>query len=105
MKESGIFIASASITIFLIGVIIIAHDLSPDFRQFLVELTGHHWITVSLITIVLFVLCLGLLLGSKNARKFLRVYDIRLWSTALMTVTLIMILGIFAELTARFLAK
>lgn len=104
MKESATSIASASITIFLTGCIIIAHDLSNDFRQSLAALTGHHWISVSLITIILFVLSMGLLLGSKNARKFLRVYDIRLWSAALIAVTLIMALGIFAELIALFLA-
>lgn len=104
MKEPATFFASAAITVFLTGCIIIAHDLSPDLRQFLVELTGHHWISVSLITIILFVLSAGLLLGSKNARKFLRVYDVKLWSTVLMAVTLVMILGILAELTARFLA-
>lgn len=104
MKEPATFFASAAITVFLTGCIIIAHDLSPDLRQFLVELTGHHWISVSLITIILFVLSAGLLLGSKNARKFLRVYDVKLWSTVLMAVTLIMIIGIFAELVARYLA-
>ena len=104
MKEPATFMASATIAIFLTGCIIIAHDLSTDFKQFLVALTGHHWISVSLIVIILFVLCLELLLISKSARKFLRVYDIRLWSTALMAVTLIMIIGIFAELAARYLA-
>jgi len=104
MKESATSIASAAITIFLTGCIIIAHDLSTDFRQSLAALTGHHWISVSLIIVVLFVLFSGFLLGSKSARKYLRVYDARFWSTALIAVTLIMMLGIFAELTAHFLA-
>ena len=104
MKESATSIASAAITIFLTGCIIIAHDLSPDFRQSLAALTGHHWISVSVITMVLFVLSSGLLMGSKSARKYLRVYDVRLWSTALIAVTLIMMLGILAELIAHFLA-
>lgn len=104
MKKSAIFIASATLAVFLTGCIIIAHDLSPDFKQYLVTLTGHHWTSVSLIIIVLFVLFSGLLLSLKSARKFLRVHDVRLWSTALMVVTLIMILGIFVELVARYLA-
>lgn len=98
------FIASATIAIFLTGCIIIAHYLSPDFKQFLVTLTGHHWTSVSLIVIVLFALFSGLLSGSDSARKSLRVYDIGLWSTALLVVTLLMMLGIFAELTVRFLS-
>lgn len=104
MKESATSITSASITIFLTGCIIIAHEVSTDFRQSLVALTGNHWISVSVIAIVLFVLSSGLLMGSKSLRKSLRVYDVRLWSTALMTVTLIMILGTLAELIAHFLA-
>jgi len=104
MKESATFIASAAITIFFTGCIVIAHDASTDFKQSLAAFTGHHWISVSVITIVLFMLFLGLLLGSKNARKSLRVYDIKLWSTALIVVTLLMMLGILAELVARYLA-
>ncbi|AKB79503.1 hypothetical protein MSHOH_3020 [Methanosarcina horonobensis HB-1 = JCM 15518] len=57
-----------------------------------------------MITIILFALSSGILLSSKNARKLLKVYDARLWSTALLAVTLVMILGILSELTARFLA-
>ena len=98
MKESATFIASAAITIFLTGCIIIAHDVSNDFRQSLVALTGHHWMSVSVIVMVLFALSSGLLLGSKSARKILRAYDVGLWSTALIAVTLIMILGILAVL-------
>jgi len=105
MKESATSIVSAVITIFLTGCIIIAHDLSPDFKQSVAALTGHHWISVSLIAIVFFVLFLGLLMGLKSARKNLRANDLRMWSTALIAVTLIMMLGVFAELIVRFLAE
>jgi hypothetical protein len=104
MKESATPIASATVTIFLTGCIIIAHDISKDLRQSLAALTSHHWISVSVIAIVLFVLTSGLLIGSKSLRKSLRVYDVKLWSTTLMTVTLIMIIGTLAELIAHFLA-
>lgn len=104
MKESATSIASAAITIFLTGCIIIAHDVSPEFRQSLAAFTGHHWISVSLIATVLFVLTSGLLNSSKNAKKSLRVCDISLWSTALIGATLIMTMLILAELTAHFIA-
>lgn len=104
MKESATFFASATITVFLTGCIIIVHDLLSNFRQFLTELTGHHWISVSLITIILFLLFTGILVSSKSARESFRVNNIRLWATALTAVILIMILGIFAELVARYLA-
>lgn len=103
MKESETSIASAAITIFFTGCIIIAHDISKDLRQSLASLTGHHWISVSLIAIVLFVLFSGLLMGSKSARKTLRADDIGLWSTTLIVVTLTMILGILAVLIAHYL--
>lgn len=104
MKESAASIASAMVAIFLTGWIIIAHDLSPDFKQSLASLTGNHWISVSVIAIVLFILCLELLMGFKSARRFLRVYDISLWSTFLVVVTLIMVLGILAVLITQFLS-
>jgi ABC-type proline/glycine betaine transport system permease subunit len=104
MKDPASPIVSAVITIFLTGCIIIAHDVSKDFRQSLTALTGHHWISVSVIAVILFVLSSGLLLGSKNIRKILRAYDIGLWSTTLIAVTLIMTLGILAVLVAQFLA-
>jgi hypothetical protein len=102
--KGATFIASATIAVFLTGCIIIAHDLLPGFRQLLVSLTGHHWTSVSVIIIVLFTLFSGLLSSSKSMRKSLQVYNVRLWSTALLVVTLFMMLGIFAELTVRFLA-
>lgn len=104
MKESSTSIVSAVITIFLTGCIIITHDISKDFRQSLTALTGHHWISVSVITVILFVLSSGLLLSSTKIRKILRSYDIELWSTSLIYVTVIMILVIFLGLIAHFLA-
>ncbi len=103
MKESATSIVSAAISIFLTGCIIIAHDVSKDFRQSLAALTGHHWISMSVIAAILFVLSLGLLLGSHKIRKILKAYDIGLWSTTLISVTLIMTLGILAVLVAQFL--
>jgi hypothetical protein len=102
MKESGTSIISAVITIFLTGLIIIAHDLSPNFKQSVAALTGHHWTSVSVITVVLFMLFLGLLMGSKSTRKILKAENVRLWSTNLIAVTLIMLLGISALLSLAF---
>lgn len=103
MKESSTSIVSAVVTIFLTGCIIITHDISKDFRLSLTALTGHHWISVSVIAVILFVLSSGLLLNLKNLRKILRSYDIGLWSTALIDVTFIMILVILLVLIAHFL--
>lgn len=97
MKDrSAMFIASAAISVFLTGVIIIAHDISEELRLSLTGLTGHHWTSVSLISPVLFVLVsiiLYVLSGSKEARTALKAEDLRAWSIALMAVTLTMMLG------------
>ena len=104
MKKSASFIASATIAIFITGCIIIMHDLSPNFKQILATLTGHHWTSVSVVIIALFVLFSWLLSSSEKVKRSLRVYDVKLWSHALLAVTLLMILGIFVELVSRFLA-
>lgn len=70
-EEPATFFASAAITVFLTGCIVIAHDLSPGFKEFLASLTGHHRTSVSLITIILFVFFLGILVGSESAKSLL----------------------------------
>ena len=104
MKEKATFLASAAITIFLTGSILIAHVLSGDLKGLLVALTGHHWLTVSLLAVILFVLSTLLLAGSEGLRKALRAGNITLWSRALVAVTLIMMLGSLAVYIAHYLA-
>ena len=97
MKDrSATFITSAAISVFLTGLIIIAHDISGELRQYLTGLTGHHWTSVSLISLALFLLVtmtLYVLSGSKEARTALKADDLRTWSIALMAITLTMVLG------------
>jgi ABC-type proline/glycine betaine transport system permease subunit len=104
MREAGTYIASAAISIFLTGLIILAHDISDSFKQSLAGLTGHHWLSVSMVALVLFALSSGFLLASKNMRKNLRTDNIGLWSSTMTAITLIMILGISALLISYFLA-
>ena len=56
MRNSENFVASAAITVFLTGCIIIAHDLSMDLKESLASLTGHHWVSVSALAVILFVI-------------------------------------------------
>ncbi len=97
MKDrSAAFIASAAISVFLTGLIIIAHDISGELRLSLTGLTGHHWTSVSLVSLALFVLVsiiLYVLFGSKEARTALKTDDLRIWSIALIAITLAMMLG------------
>jgi hypothetical protein len=97
MKDrSASFIASAAISVFLTGVIIIDHDISGELRQSLAGLTGHHWTSVSLISLAIFVLVsiiLYVLSDSKEVCTALKANDIWDWSIALMAITLVMVLG------------
>lgn len=104
MKEKATFLASAAITIFLTGCILIAHDLSRDLKGLLIALTGHHWLTVSVLAVILFVLSTLLLAGSEGLRKVLRAGNITLWSRMLAAVTLIMMLGSLTVYIAHYLA-
>lgn len=104
MREPATYIASAAISIFLTGLIILGHDISENFKQSLAELTGHHWLSVSVIILILFVVISIFLLISRNMRINLKAYNLSLWSNILTITTLLMITAISALLISRFLA-
>lgn len=51
---------SASVSIVVITVVTIWAEMAPNFKNILAGITGHHWITKSYLTVVLFVAVLGL---------------------------------------------
>ncbi len=94
--RSAAFIASAAISVFLTGVIIIAHDVSGELRQSLTGLTGHHWTSVSAVALAIFLLTsttIYLLTGSERGRQVLKADSLWAWSVALTAATLLMALG------------
>ncbi|MDD1748540.1 MAG: hypothetical protein LUO89_01565 [Methanothrix sp.] len=94
-KEPAAFLLSAAATILIIGGIIAAHDVSKEFKQFLIDMTGHHWISVSIISVVVFLLISMFMLGSEKLGALLKAGDLRIWSRGLMIATLMAILGTF----------
>ena len=60
VRFTALYIA-AVFSILLTGCILIAHDISAPFRQVLVSLTGHHWITVSILSVLIYLAFLYLL--------------------------------------------
>lgn|GEM_PF-843242 len=93
---SATYVAAATISVFTMGCIIIAHEFSGELRQSLVSLTGHHWLSVSLIALALFVLLsiiLHFLLRFEEARAALKADDLQAWSLALAAVALVMMLS------------
>ena len=93
MRNSENLVASAAITVFLTGCIIIAHDLSMDLKELLASLTGHHWVSVSALAVILFVITSILLFNSEKIGKTLKAVDITLWSRILVVTTIVMMLG------------
>ncbi len=108
MKDrSAIFIASAAITVFLTGTIIIAHDISEELRQFLASLTGHHWTAVSVITAIVFLLIsiiIYLITGSEEVRRTLKADSLWNWSWVLTAITLVMALGVMAVYVLHYIS-
>jgi len=94
-KESAAFLLSATATILITGSIITAHVLSPEFKQFLINLTGHHWISVSIIAAILFPLISVLILSSENLGALLKADALRIWSKGLVVATILSLLGTF----------
>ncbi len=63
---------STSITIVWIAVMTIWSELSSSYKDFLKELTGHHWVSKGVISIILFILAylvLSRLIKDKNTEK------------------------------------
>ncbi|MCU0637512.1 MAG: hypothetical protein MUE87_02665 [Methanothrix sp.] len=95
MKKPATFLLSAAATILLTGGIIAAHDISKEFKQFLIDMTGHHWVSVSIIAIVVFLLISMIMLGSGKLGTLLKADDLGIWSRGLVIATLMAILGTF----------
>ena len=108
MKDrSSAFIASAAISVFLTGVIVIAHDISGELRQSLADLTGHHWTSVSAIAAVIFLITSTLiyaLAGSKRLQWAMKADSLWSWSLVLTAITLITALGIMAVYVLHYFA-
>ncbi len=94
MTKPGTFLLSAAVSILITGSIIAAHEVSKEFKQYLTDLTGHHWISVSIIAIDVFLLTSTLLLGSGKLSTFLKADNLKMWSRGLVATTLIAILGV-----------
>lgn len=93
MKKTAIFLLSAATTILIIGGIIVVHELSEEFKQLLIDMTGHHWVSESIIAVVVFMLTSIFLLSSEKTATMLKADDFRMWSRVLVAATLLAILG------------
>ena len=100
------FFLSAIITIALIGSMIIIHEESSEFKDFLVSLTGHHWLTKSVIAAILFPILSFVFyfaFGSERIRERLKTGDVWLWSITTVAVTVVFMLGTFITYLLHYL--
>ncbi len=95
-KEPSTFLLSAAATTIITGCIIAAHDLSSELKQFLTDLTGHHWVSVSIIAAIVFLLISIIIIGSEKLSVLLRADNLCIWSRCLVAATLLATLGTFA---------
>ena len=80
---------SASITIAVVTIVTIGAELSAEFKTLLAGFTGHHWVTKSVLSVIVFVLFYGifLLMGKSVSSKETK--------TALLLLQIVTILGFF----------
>lgn len=84
---------AAVCTVLLTGCILIAHDISEEFRQVLVSLTGHHWTTVSILSALIFItflLFFSYAVRSERVARVMKAEQSFLWSVILAISTILM---------------
>ena len=102
------FFLAAIITTVVIGSMIIYHEESSAFKEFLNNLTGHHWVSKSIIAIVLFPILsivFYLIFSSEKLRRILKTNDVLLWSKYTIVVTVLFVLGSFLVFVMHFIAS
>jgi len=90
------FIIAAVLTLIIVGSMVVVHEFDSGFKQFLVSLTGHHWVTKGVFAAVLFPLFSVILyfaVRSERVRRLLRSDNIWGWTVVLVAVTILFYLA------------
>lgn len=81
---------AAILTVAIVGSMIIIDEADSNFKAFLNGLTGHHWVTKSVFTVILFPVFAVLFYGLfkfKSVRGTLRAENVWGWTILLVAVT------------------
>lgn len=92
----GTFLIAAALTIAVIGTMIIVHEESGQLKDLLNLLTGHHWLTKSVLSVILFavaVLLLRRLFRNVRMVQLARADNVWLWTMLTVVVTTLMTAG------------
>lgn len=104
IRLTGMYQAT-TFTIFIIGSVIIASEVSASIHQILASLTGNQWLTVSILTVIIYVLLLvffSLLARYKRIPAAIRPDNPLLWSAFLIIITLLMIVSSLVILIMKY---
>lgn len=107
-SQVGAYFIAATVAILVIGMAVVIHEVYPPFKDLLVRMTGHHWLTKSVLAIPVFVLASVLLLHlvrNPRTRRALRADRIWLWSVVTSAVTVLMIAATFVTYTVEYLMR
>ena len=92
-RRAAAFFWAAILDIVLIGVLIILHEQNSALKEFLNRVTGHHWLTKSIMTCLLFPGLAFLLYRAFGRGPARRPNRIAFWAVVLSAVTTLLFLG------------
>ena len=87
---------AAILDIIIVGVLIILHERDSALKTFLNRITGHHWLTKSVMTCLLFPGLAFLFYRALDPRRSSRSGGLTFWAAALSTITALFYLGTIA---------
>jgi hypothetical protein len=106
VRFTALYIA-AVFSILFTGLILIAHDISAPFRQVLVSLTGHHWITVSILSVLVYLVSIvffAYAVRSERVARLMKADKPFLWSVLLVISIALMTGSILAVYILHYTA-
>ena len=84
---------------------VVVHEFDSGFKQFLISLTGHHWVTKSVFAAMLFPIFSVIFyfaLRSTKVKKTLRADNLWGWAKVLVAVTVLFYLATVIEYLIEF---
>jgi len=104
----GAYLMAASLTVAIIGAMVIIHEESGAFKDLLNVLTGHHWVTKSILSMPLFAgasWLLVLLVRRPGARRVTGAENVWRWTVATVVVTIAFTAGSAAVYVLHYIAR
>lgn len=96
MNKPRLIIASslsATLTVIFVTIITIVAELTPSFKEFLKNLSGHHWTSKSILSLVFYIAAMILLyfvFRNIDARKVSTHIALATWTTVLGILALLL---------------